>query len=64
MGFVVGKSMEEGIADVTPTPVLPPSVQDHIGLQLRRSYADLVKEPIPSRLLQLLDELEAKEKKS
>ncbi|WP_439574033.1 NepR family anti-sigma factor [Phreatobacter sp.] len=42
--------------------VIDPRIQDAIGRSLKAHYDDLVKEPIPDRLLVLLAELEAKER--
>lgn len=42
--------------------VLDPRIQEAIGRSLKAHYDDLVREPIPDRLLVLLAELEAKER--
>lgn len=42
---------------------LPNSIQGHLGRQLRTAYALLVHEPVPDRLVKLLETLEAAEKK-
>jgi hypothetical protein len=41
-----------------PTPILDRTAQDRIGRELRTMYADLARQPIPQRLLDLLDKLE------
>jgi hypothetical protein len=42
--------------------VLDPRIQEAIGRSLKTHYDELVKEPIPDRLLVLLAQLEAKER--
>jgi hypothetical protein len=37
-------------------------VRRHLGLKLRQAYAQLVSEPVPQRLIELLQELHAKER--
>lgn len=44
--------------------VLDPRIQEAIGRSLKAHYDDLVKAPIPDRLLVLLAELEAKERRN
>jgi hypothetical protein len=39
------------------------SIQEHIGRELRAMFEDVVAQPVPERLLQLLDELERKQSK-
>ena len=39
------------------------SVRNHLGRKLRATYDDLVQQAVPNKFLQLLDELERKEKK-
>lgn len=43
--------------------VLDPRIQDAIGKSLKAHYDDLISAPIPDRLLVLLAELEAKERR-
>lgn len=43
---------------------LAPAVQKHIGNLLRVSYQDLLTEPVPDRFANLLEQLEAAEKKA
>jgi hypothetical protein len=43
------------------TPALDQKVQDAIGQSLKAHYDDLVKAPVPDKLLALLAELEARE---
>lgn len=52
---------DEKDEDGKPT-VLDPRIQEAIGRSLKAHYDDLVREPIPDRLLVLLAELEAKER--
>ena len=39
------------------TPNLSPSLQGHLGRQLRAAYSELIDEPIPDRFSKLLEEL-------
>jgi hypothetical protein len=62
-------SPETGAADEdsmeAPTPeagVLPQKLQAHIGRHLQAMYDEVAHEPVPDRLLNLLQELERKEK--
>jgi hypothetical protein len=48
----------EKMSDLT----LQPQLQAHLGRSLKAVYDALVEEPVPERLLKLLDELERKEK--
>jgi hypothetical protein len=43
---------------------LDPRIQDAIGKSLKAHYDDLISAPIPDRLLVLLAELEAKERRN
>jgi hypothetical protein len=40
---------------------LPPEVHAFLGHRLRAAYSDLINEPVPSALLDLLDRLKAQE---
>lgn len=40
------------------------AIQEHIGRELRAIFEDVVAQPVPERLRQLLDELERKQPKS
>jgi hypothetical protein len=40
----------------------PPDVKDHIGLQLKAIYDDVLKQPVPARFTDLLQELASKSK--
>jgi Anti-sigma factor NepR len=40
-----------------PTPTLDRTTQDRIGRELRAMYADLERQPIPQRLLDLMGKL-------
>ena len=42
---------------------LEPELQDHIGIQLRAVYDEILNEPVPARFLELLAELERKQAK-
>ena len=47
-------------ADPGPEPVLPPHVATFLGEQLQAFYSHLISEPVPDRLIQLLDQLDRK----
>jgi hypothetical protein len=49
--------------DNLPETTLQPQLQAHLGRNLKAVYQALVEEPVPERLLKLLDELERKEEK-
>lgn len=38
-------------------PSLPPEVQERIGDELRKHYAQLIAQPLPDRFIELLTEL-------
>lgn len=48
----------------TPEPRLSEESQAFIGLKLRELYDDVVAEPVPDRLLELLNKLGAKDEQS
>ena len=58
-------SQTAGIAGTAPplpsNPGLEPELQDHIGIQLRAVYNEILNEPVPDRFLKLLADLERKE---
>ena len=43
-------------------PGIQVQVQDHIGRQLRAVYDDVLNQPVPDRLLELLEELDREKK--
>jgi hypothetical protein len=65
------KAFQQGETDPPAKPARPtrrrprqgldPQLQVLIGEQLRLYYVDLVREPVPDRLLALLDKLQATE---
>jgi hypothetical protein len=59
------KSAAEPIPGIPPPPQdakLEADLQAQIGRQLRSVYEEVVKEGVPDRLVQLLEELERKKK--
>jgi hypothetical protein len=48
--------------DLGPEPGLPPHVAASLGEQLQAFYAHLMSEPVPDRFLQLLQQLDGKER--
>ncbi len=49
------------VTDATGAP-MPQKLQSHIGRHLQAMYDEVAQEPVPERLLNLLQELERKEK--
>jgi hypothetical protein len=45
-----------------PEPALPPHVATFLGEQLQTYYAQLMNEPVPDRFVQLLKQLDGKER--
>jgi|LNFM01.1.fsa_nt_gb hypothetical protein len=57
-------------SDRTPHPketaveaMIDRNIQNHLGMKLKESYEELVRQPVPDKFHQLLEELERKEKK-
>ena len=48
--------------DPGPEPILPLHVATFLGEQLQAYYAQLMSEPVPDRLIQLLKQLDGKER--
>jgi hypothetical protein len=48
--------------DPGPEPALPPRVATFLGEQLQAFYAQLMNEPVPERFVQLLAQLNGKER--
>ena len=48
--------------DPGPEPTLPPHVASFLGEQLQTYYAQLMSEPVPERFVQLLKQLDGKER--
>jgi len=48
--------------DPGPEPSLPPHVATYLGEQLQAFYAHLTSEPVPDRFVQLLKQLDGKER--
>ena len=44
-------------------PTVDQGIQRHLGRKLKASYDDLIKQPVPDKFRQLLDDLERQEKK-
>ncbi len=56
-------SQGNGADDPGPVPVVGEDIQKHLGRKLKASYDDLVRQPVPDKFRQLLEELERREKK-
>jgi hypothetical protein len=54
---------DNGDAGVTNKAVIGQDIQTHLGQRLKASYDELVRQPVPDKFRQLLDELERREKK-
>jgi hypothetical protein len=55
------KTAETGSRDAAPTTSAFP-IHEHIGEQLKNMFEEVVTQPIPEKLLKLLEELEGKSK--
>jgi Anti-sigma factor NepR len=62
-----GKDTEMQIAQADgsgdPGPIVDEAIQKHLGRKLKASYDELVRQPVPDKFRQLLEELERQEKK-
>jgi Anti-sigma factor NepR len=56
-------SRGNGADDPGPAPVVGEDIQKHLGRKLKASYDELVRQPVPDKFRQLLEELERQEKK-
>lgn len=54
---------DNGSAGETGKAVIGRDIQGHLGQKLKASYDDLVRQPVPDKFRQLLEELERREKK-
>jgi Anti-sigma factor NepR len=54
---------ENGVAGVTNEAVIGQDIQIHLGKKLKASYEAIVRQPVPDKFKELLDELERREKK-
>jgi len=54
---------EHGAHDAADQSPIDKDIRNHLGRKLRASYDELVRQPVPDRFRQLLDELERQEKK-
>ena len=50
-------------ADPTSNPVIAADIQGHLGRKLKASYDEIVRQPVPDKFRQLLEELERREKR-
>ena len=48
--------------EATQEPVVDQAIRSHLGTQLKASYEEILKQPVPDRFKQLLAELEKREK--
>lgn len=54
-------NISSGAADEAPH--LSPSLQGHLGRQLRAAYSELIQEPMPDKFAKLLEELSVSQSK-
>jgi hypothetical protein len=59
-GMTVRPLIGSSEMDTQADPKLGPDLQAHIGRQLRSLYDEVLKEPVPDRLRDLLQQLEQK----
>ena len=52
-----------GADDPAAKPAIDKNIRNHLGRKLKASYDELVRQPVPDRFRQLLEELERQEKK-
>ncbi len=52
------------VDDPTAASPIDREIQKHLGQKLKASYDDLVRQPVPDKFRQLLEELELRGKKS
>ncbi len=53
---------EKPTSDTAAEPAVDQGVRDHLGRKLKESYDDLVRQPVPDKFRQLLEDLERREK--
>ena len=58
---MLGRSLNEGTT-AAKKPALDRQVQAHIGRKLKAVYDEVASEPVPPRLLELLQQLESRNK--
>lgn len=56
--------LEDGGGEDLEQPTVDQKVQERLGRQLKALYDDVVKQPIPDRLLSLIAQLEEKQPES
>jgi len=52
---------KEGESGVMGRAAMPTELQGQLGQRLREAYSELVREPVPDRFVQLLQQLKQKE---
>lgn len=57
------EASREAAGETERAPSLAPSLQGHLGRQLRAVYGELVNEPVPEKFTKLLEELAKKQDK-
>ena len=58
-----GEVVQTSNGEAAVEPPIDRRIQIHLGRKLKEAYEDLVREPVPEKFHQLLEELERKEKK-
>lgn len=59
----VGADGQTSREDQAIEPAIDQRIQNHLGRKLKEAYEELVRQPVPDKFHQLLEELERKEKK-
>lgn len=60
---VMQTDSRNGVAIDAGKAVIGSDIQGHLGRKLKASYDELVRQPVPDKFRQLLEELERREKK-
>lgn len=61
--IVMHSNLGNGEITQPGTAVIGADIQGHLGRKLKASYDELVRQPVPNKFRELLEELERKEKK-
>jgi hypothetical protein len=51
----------DSVPAVRPLPALSKAVQGHLGRKLKATYDELLRQPVPDRIRQLLEDLDRQE---
>ena len=59
----VAGALQTGREGAAVEPAIDQRIQNHLGRTLKQAYEELVRQPVPDKFHQLLEELERQEKK-